>query len=135
MKNVRALGVLATAVLVSTCGEPVSPPRPPEPEPGVLSVRLTTPNADDAALIVRITGPTAMTSVVAGNPAHEIYSRAEAKAFNAALFGDLAGGVLLRFHVPDIAKVAEYSATVVEVADQANALRESLAGYVVTVER
>jgi hypothetical protein len=128
-----AFVVLALALAASTCTDPVSPR---EPVPGLLSVRMTTPHADDGALILRVTGPDLMADIAPGSTALRVFHRAEARAFNAAVFGDLESGmVLLRFRVPDVASSAEYSATLVEAADEANSLRSSIAGYALTIER
>lgn len=135
MRLMRLMGVAAAAAVLATCGDPPVVP-PPKPVAGQLSVRLTTPHSDDAALLVRVTGPTAMTGVVAGDGAYVVHSRAEAKAFNAAVFGDFAAGVVvLKFTVPDVAKFAEYAAALVEVADETNAVRAQLTGYAVVVEK
>ena len=130
----RSFACAALLALV-TCGDPVAPPAA-TPQPGVLAVRLTTPNAGDAALLLRVTGPGAMTNVVAGSAALEVESRIEsaATAFNAAVFGDLATGtVVLRFSVPDVGQSASYAATLVEVADASSGLRTT-SGYLLTVE-
>jgi len=52
----------------------------------------------------------------------------------AVLVGDLQGGALVTFHVPDVDTVSSYSATITQVADRSNVLRGSLTGYALTVD-
>lgn len=114
------------------CGD--DPAGPPEPVPGVLTVNLATPNADDRAVLVRVTGPGEAAAVTAA-AGQTLFSRPTAAGFNAAVFGDLAAGPLLRFSVPDVNQAGAYQATVVEVVDPSDQLRPSLAGYGATVVR
>ena len=119
---------IAMLALVATCGDgPVAPP--PPPVSGTVTVRLTTPHADDSAIILRLTGPN-MTAVVAGNTSLVMHMRAETNAFGAALFGNLANGsAVVRFTIPDVSKLGQYAGTVIEVADDGNVVREVLDGY------
>ncbi|HEU4881864.1 MAG TPA: hypothetical protein VFT45_06460 [Longimicrobium sp.] len=124
---------LALAAAACTGGDGGPTTTSPQPEPGVLTVNLTTPNPDDRALVVEVTGP-AISGVTAANAAYVLHSRAGASSVRVAVFGALGSGALLRFQVPDVNKASAYSATVVEVADAANALRET-AGYTAVVAR
>ncbi|MFL5578838.1 MAG: hypothetical protein ACJ8AO_00555 [Gemmatimonadaceae bacterium] len=128
-----AFSLVAAAALAVACGE--SPNGPPTPVPGTLTVTLVTPRADDRAMVVRVTGPAGMTEVATANASYALHSRGTGTSFRAAAFGDLAGGALLRFSVPDVNRSAEYAATVVEVSDGANALRTDLAGYRLSISR
>jgi hypothetical protein len=107
---------------------------PPQPEPGVLTVSLTTPGTGDRALMVQVTGPE-LGAVEAASGSYVVHSRATGPgAVRAAVFGALGTGPLLRIQVPDVNRAAAYSATVVEVADETNALR-STNGYTAAVVR
>lgn len=128
-----ALLMIVAAALGAACGD--SPNGPPTPVPGTLTVTLVTPRADDRAMVVRVTGPEGMTEVATANASYALHSRGTGTSFRAAAFGDLAGGALLRFRVPDVNRSAEYAATVVEVSDGANALRADLAGYRLSISR
>ena len=121
------------------CGD--SPAAPddtdPVPVPGVLTVSLTTPNVDDKALLVSVTGAAtgdSLSNVVLANSSYSMYSRIEnGRALKAAFFGNMANGALLRFNVPDTNRVASYNVAVVEAADSTNALRTSVTGYVLAL--
>lgn len=119
--------ILFLAGMVACGGDSTDPRLPPAPVPGTLTVTLESPNVD-AAMIVELTGPDAMTGLatVAGVT---LYSRPQASAIRAALFGSLRAGVVLTFSVPDVAAAAEYTAHVVEAADSTNALRSSVDAY------
>lgn len=127
--------MLVLLLATATCTEtPTGPPAPPVPVPGTLVVRLTTPNQNDAAIVVRLSGPD-VTQLQSGNAAYQLHTRAAGASQRIALFGTLTTGPVLRFHVPDVARLSEYSAQVVEVADDSNDMRAELAGYDVAIER
>jgi hypothetical protein len=126
---------LALSLSLASCGDGGGGgTEPTPPTPGALTVSLTTPNTGDRAIIVQITGPE-IAGVEAGTAGYVVHSRATAPGtVRAAVFGALGSGPLLRFQVPDVNGVAAYSASVVEVADASNALRE-IAGYTAAVAR
>ena len=86
-----------------------------------VDLSLTTPNADDKALLVSVTGAgtgDSLSNVVLANSSYSMYSRNEnGRALKAAFFGNLANGALLQFNVPDVNRVASYNVAVVEAAD------------------
>jgi hypothetical protein len=120
----KLLLVVAVSVLVASAsgcadGGP--------PQPGFLYVELLTPNTDDAAVRLRIIGE-GMSDLQAV-PGYQLYSRARASSdsIEVAVVGELTGGDLLKFMVPDVN--GGYAASLVEVASTTNALREPLTGY------
>jgi hypothetical protein len=121
------LGV--TAVLVPAgmagCGGDGGPAGP---QPGTLVATLTTPNGDDGAILVRINGP-GITQVVAGRAGDYLKVLQEGNTVTAVVVGELDSGALIRFDVPDLETRSSYGASILQVADESNALRGSLAGY------
>ena len=96
---------------------------------GSLTVHLTDPSAGDAAILIRVTGPAMRGNVVSLASGARLDERDKPGEITIALFGKIVSGDVVRFDVPDVAKVDEYSATVVDAADGTNALRPSLSGY------
>ena len=131
-----ALLVLATA---AACRQDApATPAPPVPVPGELQLRLTTPRADDGALLLELTGPAAATDVRAARGDLLVEARPVAGAANTvrvAVFGDLASGELLAFRVPDVNAAARWQARVVEVGDRAAGLRAEPGTTTLTVVR
>lgn len=109
--------------------------QPPAAVPGILSISLATPNSDDRAILLTISGPGTPASIVAGPAGYRIESRVTGTTARAAVFGNLDNGVLARFSVPDVALAATYAASVVEAAGPSNALRADLSKYVLSVTR
>ena len=100
---------------------------------GVLTLRLTTPHADDGAMTFQVSGPPIDSATVA-NASLRLFTRRDGgSTVVGALVGALADGAGITLHVPDVGAVARYTATVLEVADRQDALRASLAGYALTV--
>lgn len=123
--------IVACAALVGAC-DTAGPARP---EPGDLTVTLSTPNATDHAMVLNVTGPEAPTAVEAATPDYVVHSRITGTTARVAVFGLLASGPVVRVSVPDVRRAREYTVTVQEAVDAGNTPRPTLAGYAATVKR
>ena len=99
---------------------------------GTLTLRLTTPHADDGAMTFEV-GGAPIDSAVVINTSLRLFTRRDGSTIVGAVVGSLANGGVITLHVPDVGAAARYTATVLEVADPQDALRTSLAGYALTV--
>jgi hypothetical protein len=129
------LGALVLPLLSCVHDSLTRPDDGEKPIPGVLVVRLSTPNTDDAALLVTVTGPVTASGITAAAPGTVLHLHQRGDTTTAALFGSFASGPLLHLAVPDVRAVDQYTARIVEVADDANVLRSEFGGYAVAVER
>lgn len=123
-----AVGVVAGAVVLSTCGSD-----PQEPTPGWANITLTTANADDGGIVFTISGP-AVDSV--RSAFRNVFTRREsATQVRALVIGTLRDrAVVAQVLVPDMGNLSGYSATVTEVAARAPSLTQrSVAGYTLTL--
>ena len=104
------------------------------PVAGLLNVGLTTPNSGgDAAILVGITGPAALTSVSAPTGLRLFTQPLSLGTTNRfALTGTIRAGTILTIGVADVGKASAYVATVQQVATPAYQLR-ALTGYSVKV--
>jgi hypothetical protein len=128
LRSILRAGAFVFAVaLASGCGDPA-------PEPGTLSLRLTTPNPDDGALLFELNGPE-ISNPVAGGTLQLFTNVTGATQLRAALIGSLTAGTVMTFTVPNIHASGSYTATILEVAVLDNRLRTSTAGYKLTVVR
>lgn len=130
------VAVLASMAVLGaiTCGKntPVGPPSPPPAGAGTLTVRLTTPNTDDGAILLELRGPNIQTLATA-NSGWQLYSDATGTTVRGVVAGNLTAGGVLTFHVANVGAVGSYTATIVDVADRQNKLRTDLTGYSLTV--
>ena len=126
----RNIRLVAGAVLLATCGD--SPTAPTPPEPGTLVATLEGVHPGDVAMMVRVRGPGAVGAVTLAGTGYVLHVRAAGDSARAAVFGQLANGALFRISVPDVHRSAEYRATVVEVSDSTNALRDDVSRYALT---
>ena len=101
--------------------------------PGTLTLRLTTPHADDGAMTFEVSGAP-IDGATAVDASLRLFTRRESgSTVIGAVVGALDNGAVVTLHVPDVGAAARYTTTVLEVADRQDALRASLAGYALTV--
>ncbi len=124
-----AFTMVATLLSVACSDESTNPGA----VPGTLVVSLTTPRADDGALLFELSGPP-IDSATAINSSLRLFTRRESgSTVIGAIVGVLASGAVVTLHVPDVGHAAGYTATVLEVADRQDALRASRTGYALSV--
>ena len=130
-KIMRALTLLLAAVTLTACGDDSAEP----PIPGSLLLSVTTPATDDGAIMVRVSGPGIM-GVQPTSSGQEMFWRlASEDEARAIVIGAVQTGPLLTIQVPDVNRVAEYTAEVGEVAAESDAIRAALTGYSLSVTR
>jgi hypothetical protein len=128
----RQLLPLLLALLAGACGDG-GPTGPAGPTPGVLKVALTTPNADDGALLLTISGGRVST-VDAASTGYQVYTaQPDTVTTRVLVTGDLAAGEVVRIHVPDTRSVAAYHATIAQAASRTTFAQRALTGYSLAV--
>jgi hypothetical protein len=127
----RSLG-LAALVFGLACARDASGPGEPA-EAGTLSLRLSTPHADDGAVLFEVSGPPIDTLLAASGSLRVFMRRADGSTVIGAVVGVVAEGPVVTLRVPDVGAAARYTARIREVADRDAALRASLTGYALTV--
>jgi hypothetical protein len=132
MTRVRWTWAMVAALLVAAaCSDQ---PTDVGAGPGQLAVRLTTPHADDEALLFEVSGP--VDSVSAARGLLQLFTRRlDDSTVVGAVVGPLDNGAIVTLHVPNVSAAAVHVVTVLEVADHEDVLRLSLAGYALTVTR
>lgn len=132
MTSPRAIGTPLAAVLALLCsGCP-----PPPPPPGELALRVNTPNADDRAFRISVRCPEQPRNT-APETGFTGYSSFHGIALDLIVVRQNqqvipSGTIVAHFAVDNIREAC--SASVMEVAHAGYGVRESLAGYAVTLE-
>jgi len=124
----RALAALLLAIAPACGGDGPGPTD--QPEPGVVRASLTTPNTTDGALLIRIVGELSNLEAVGG---YRVASTAAGTTTRLVLTGNLAGGDLLRFSVPDKRKISSYLVVVEQVAARDTYALIDPAGYAIVL--
>lgn len=93
--------------------------------PGVLDVLLTTPNADDGAILLTVDGAV---DSVQGAP-YVIFSATSASGARIVVTGDVVGGVIAKLYVPDVGTADQYLAHLDEVAQRGTFALQPLTSY------
>jgi hypothetical protein len=142
-QNHRSLGLLAL-LAVSACGGSDDLPTDPDAKgggnpkstatPGWLVLSLNTPNANDGAIRLTVTGG-GIDSVRLAS-AYRGFAGTDGVTGWVAATGAVTGGEIARIWVPDTRNTRKYSAGIIEVAEASSYyLRPSTSGYFVSVIR
>ncbi len=121
------LATLLLAFLGSCDGEDL-PPGPPEPMgPGLLAVVLDTPNSNDGALLVTLTG--GPVDSLRGGQLRVISSDAGPTQRRVIVSGLVRTGKVLRFWVPERGDVDNYTAILEQAAERAQFAQQDISSY------
>ena len=133
----RPLRTFALAALAALAAGACSKDGPTGPSAGALSLSLTTPNADDGAVLLAVSGGPVDSITAAGG--NKVYGGAAAAPAGTPLRvivrGDLAAGTIARVWVPDVGAVGAYRVAVEQAAARATYQQRAVAGYAGTVVR
>lgn len=134
MKLRRGFMMAATfsiAAIALTCKD--SPSEGSGVVAGWLAVGMATPNADDAGIMFIVTGGV-IDSVRSSHP--NVLSLSQSGgSMRVVVGGNLTNGKIAEIWVPDTRKVAQYTATPVEVAVRGTFAQRPTTGYVLTLSR
>lgn len=122
----RRAAWLMLAGLVISCGSGPTD----DGSPGDLIAALSTTNATDGALLIRITGPVSQVAAVGG---HRLSAATAAGTTRVVITGDIAAGDLLRITVPDTRDISSYSVVVEQAAERESYTLFDVSGYSITV--
>jgi len=129
MNTPARIGLAALVVVVAVaCSDSTSPVTP-----GIAAVTFVTPNTDDGAISLVLTGP-GVADVHPGSSAYAVFWRVvSASEARLIVVGDLSAGVVATVSVADVHHLGQYHAEVLEVAQRNDSARVSTAGYAVTL--
>lgn len=127
----RIVAALAVVVLAACGGASPTGPSAPTPTPvvataGVLTMELTTPNANDGAVQFAVSGPAIDSIRPIG---YDGATAALAGQAQTILTGSLTSGAVARIYVRDIAKANEYRAWVVAAAARGSYQLQDVGSY------
>ena len=125
-RHAARLALVAAALGLAGCGEKGGN----EPaEPRTYAFSLVTPRSDDGAVVVALTG-TPVTSVVVSGASARLYTRQVSPSeVRVMILGNVAAGQLF---TATSTTGRRPTATVLEVADRADAMRATVQGYSIT---
>ena len=127
-----SLGLAAALAVLVACGGD-GPTDPSAPSPGLLKIVLTTPNVDDGALLLTVSGGVVST-VDAAAPGYQLYTaRPDSMTLRVLITGDIAAGPVIRIHVADTHKANAYHANIAQVASRSTFVQRLLTGYALAV--
>jgi hypothetical protein len=134
MMRIRMVALALVAAAGVTCkDEGPTPGTSPPANPTSLVVALTTPNADDGAMMVTVRGP-GMATVVSSSASYLVFSNLTVQnQARVIAVGDLKAGAIFTVAVAGANPLSDYSVTLDQGASRTDALRTNLANYKVTL--
>jgi len=122
---------LAAVLLVLGCG---GSDTPAGPVAGPLRVVVTSPNADDGAVMFQVTGVVDSAVVPAGFTLYQ--SVPGPNVIRAIVTGNIAtGSNLLTLYVADVGKASSYTTQVLQVAARVTYAQRPVGAYTLTVQK
>jgi hypothetical protein len=130
----RLMLVGGCALLLGAGCKPTT--EPPAAVAGELTVNLTTPNTDDGALLVKVTGSGAniITGVTAACSGCKLFwSRINDTEYRGVITGTINAGAVARVAVSDVNSKASYSAQLLDVASRTY-VKRATTGYSLSLQ-
>ena len=123
MKGLQSLFVASILSLVSLTGCS----NYTGPASAILSVTLSSPNGDDGAVLLTISGGPVDSVEAVG---YTVYTaRSGTETVRLIVTGNLGSGPIARIHIPDNRQAAQYSAEIVQVAARKTYAQRDPASY------
>ncbi len=127
----RGAALAALMALAAGCG---SDSTPTGPKPGPLQVVITSPNADDGAVMFQVTGVLDSVTVPAGLTMYQ--SVPGPNVIRAIVVGNISSGSnLMTLHVADVAKASSIVTQVMQVAAQGTYEQRPPGAYSLQVQK
>jgi hypothetical protein len=121
-----------SVVLIGLIGSVACSHEPEGPTPGTLNLMLGTPNNDDGAVLLTITGGRVDSVESTG---FSVYSaRVDPNTLRIIVIGNLGSGTIARLRIADDRQLSRYSAAIAQVAARATYAQRDPAGYSVSLE-
>ncbi len=127
---IRRFAIVGLTMLMACSG---TPPEPPPPVGGEVTLSFQTPNIDDGAVLIRIVGP--ITEIKAAGDYLVSSVPVGTTATKVVIVGNLAAGPLLRVNVPNLDLLGTYSVFVEQVASRTDFVLYDPSGYSVLIIR
>ena len=135
MKYFPSILLIGVAALILSCGDSGSsgPEPTPDPIPGWLKVRFNSPNADDGGVMFTVAG--GQIDSVRSAYSDLFVSTGSASPKRIVVAGNLISGIVAEIQVPDVGSVAQYNATVEQVAARGTFQQRAVSVFSLVVER
>ena len=126
----RRLALLGVAIVLACSG---TPPEPPPPVGGEVTLTLQSPNVDNGAVLIRVVGP--ITEITPSGDYLVSSAALGTTATKIVVVGDLISGPLIRVKVPNLDLLDSYSVFVEQAASGADFVLYDPSGYSILIVR
>ena len=133
IKGLRPRWIAVTLACLACAGDTPGPTGPVDPVPGTLELVFGTSFSDDGAAYVRLAGPE-ISNVTSGTPGLVLFTDERSGSVDIFVAGNLTdGAVMVRFRVPDVANLGQYTGLVQEVAAKGTYAQRDRNSYSVSI--
>ena len=131
----RKTGAVVIAAITIACGGDSTPestgPGENTSNPGFVNVTLATPNSNDGALLLTLSGG-AMDSLTA-SVGTIFFASTGTNTFRVMVAGTIGDGPVVRFWMPDRRNVAQYVATLEQAAVRSSYEQQDIGAYSLSI--
>ena len=106
-------------------------PLPSVANPGFVNVTLSTPNSNDGALLLTLSGG-AIDSLTASSGSI-FFASTGTNTFRVMVAGTITDGPIVRFWMPDRRNISQYLATLEQAAARSTYEQQSIGGYSLSI--
>ena len=99
--------------------------------PGFVNITLTTPNSNDGALLLTLSG--GAVDSLAATAGTIFFASTGTNTFKVMVAGTIADGPVVRFWMPDRRNVAQYVATLEQAAVRSTYVQQDIGGYSLSI--
>ncbi len=100
-------------------------------DPGFVNVTLSTPNSNDGALLLRLSG--GVIDSLTASSGSIFFAATGTNAFRVMVAGTITDGPIVRFWMPDRRNVSQYVATLEQAAARSTYEQQSIGGYSLSI--
>ncbi len=134
MRSIKSGAVVLAAITLACNGDSDNGGTGPPLDvanPGFVNVTLSTPNSNDGAVLLRLSG--GVIDSLTASSGSIFFAATGTNTFRVMVAGTIADGPIVRFWMPDRRNVSQYVATLEQAAARSTYEQQSTGGYSLSI--
>ena len=123
--------VMLAAITIACSGDSGNGGTEPTSNPGFVNVTLATPNSNDGALLLTVSG--GVIDSLTASAGTIFFAQTGTNTFRVMVAGTISAGPIVRFWMPDRRNVAQYVATLEQAAARSTYEQQDIGQYSLSI--